>query len=162
MEAPGLSNLLRNDKEVHNNLIHVDIEQARAITGNLWKGGKDAMETMKTIEGKEVIIWCPTSKEDVGRLASAVIKATEMGIRCTITVVIPLDPKPKCHEVTQFTDLWSHELLSGKWSAFTKKIRFSAEPVKIVVSGNFAPMHQTKSLCMVSLTTEGGRARWRC
>ena len=153
LEALSLSNILEAD----NGLIHIDVEQARTFTGNLWKGGKDAVETMKTIEGKEIIIWCPTSKEDVGRLASAIVKGTEAGIRCTVTVLIPLDPKPKCHEVSQFTDLWSHELVSGKWAAFTRSTRFSAKPVKIVVSGSFAPMHQTKSLCMVSLTTEGGR-----
>ena len=112
---------------------------------------------MKLLAGEGIIIWCPNSKEDVGRVASAIVKATEMGMVGKVTVVIPLDPKPKCHEVNQFTDLWTHELLQGKWAAFTEKIQFSAEPVKIVVSGSFAPMHQTKSLCMVTLGTRGGK-----
>ena len=94
-------------------------------------------------------------------MASAVVKAVEVGTSATITVVIPLDPKPKCHTVSQFTDLWSHDLLQGKWAAFTRTIRLSPEPVKVVISGKFAPMHQTKSLCMVTLTTQGGGHQYK-
>lgn len=156
LEALDLSNILKTNQNINNNLTHIDIAQARAFTGGLWKGGKEAVDIMKELQGREIIIWCPSGREDIGRMASAVVKATEAGINSTITVVIPLDPKPRCHQIEQYTDLWNHELISGKWAAFTKKVRFSAEPAKIIVSGNFAPMHQMKSLCLVSLSTEGG------
>ena len=122
LEVLDPSNILKTNQEINNGLIHIGRAHARTYTGNLWKGGKGAVDTMKDIEGKEITIWCPSSKEDVGRLASAVVRGTEQGIKCTIIVVIPLGPKPKCHQVSQFTDLWSHELISGKWAAFTNKI----------------------------------------
>ena len=76
-----------------------------------------------------------------------------------MTLVIPLDPRPGCHNANQFTDTWSHELLQDKWVPFIEEIRFSNEPMKVVVSGLYAPMHQVKSLCMVTLSTEGGEGR---
>ena len=156
-EALGLSNILGGSKPIEDGLIHLDMEAARKYTGDIWKGGKEALGVFEQLGGKEIIIWCPNNREDIGRMASAVVRALAMGTRATVTVVIPLDPKPKCHTVSQFTDLWTHELLQSKWSAFVKTTRFSSEPVKVVVSGKFAPMHQTKSLCMVTLSTQGGR-----
>ena len=155
-EALGLSNVLRIHNPIDNGLQHLDIEEARNYTGEIWKGGMEALGAYTRLGGNEIILWCPQNREDIGRVASSIVKAIEMGIEAKITLVIPLDPKPKCHRVNQFTDLWTHELLQSKWSAFVKTARFSPEPVKVIVSGNFAPMHQTKSLCMITLSTQGG------
>ena len=43
----------------------------------------------------------------------------------------------------------------GKWAPFINSIKFSSEPVKIVLSGLHAPMHHVKSLCMVTLGDPG-------
>ena len=73
-----------------------------------------------------------------------------------MTLVIPLEPRPGCHTAAQFFDTWSHELLQDKWAPFIHDIKFSPEPTKVVVSGLHAPMHQVKSLCLVTL--QGGLA----
>ena len=156
IDGTGLSNILQTKKEDGNGLIYLDIEEARRVTMGLWKGGSEAIEIIVEFAGKEVIIWAPQNREDLGRVASTISKALGEGIVSTITLVVPLDPKPQCHQVTQYTDLWTHELLQPKWSPFRRRVSFSQEPVRVVVSGSYAPMHQLKSLCLITLSTEGG------
>eukprot|EP00972_Heterocapsa_arctica_P047104 6949897-Heterocapsa_arctica.AAC.1 len=79
-------------------------------------------------------MWCPNNREDLGRLCGGLARAAGMGIRARVSVVIPLDPRPGCHSAEQLLDTWSHELLQGRWAPFVKEIRFSREPMKIVVS----------------------------
>ena len=104
---------------------------------------------------KGALLWCPEIKDDIGRVCAALALAIGSGIKTNATFVIPLDPRPGCHRVDQFTDTWSHELLTGKWQPFISSIKFSVEPVKIVLSGLHSPMHHFKSLCLVTLSSPG-------
>eukprot|EP00972_Heterocapsa_arctica_P084007 12376141-Heterocapsa_arctica.AAC.1 len=116
------------------------------------------METVYAVEkagARGIVMWCPDNREDLGKLRGGIAKAASMGIRARVSVVIPLEPRPGCHSMEQLLDTLSHELLQGKWAPFVKETRFSREPMKIVVSGLHAPMHQVKSLCMATLSTEG-------
>jgi hypothetical protein len=106
-----------------------------------------------------VVMWCPDSKDDIGRIVAGLAKATGQGTRAQITMVIPLEPRPGCHKEAQFMDTWTHELLNNKWAPFIEDVRFSSEPVKIVISGLYAPMHQVKSLCLVTLRSGQGAGR---
>ena len=130
---------------------------ARDFVGKLLKGGGDTVEALSEIDGSGVTLWCPESREDLGRLCAGIMKAAGTKIRATVTIVIPLEPRPGCHRPEAILDTWSHELLSNKWLPIIDDVRFSSEPVKVVVSGRFAPMHQVKSLCLVSLCTFQGR-----
>ncbi len=101
-------------------------------------------------------MWCPDNREDLGRLCAGVAKAAVQGLQVQVTMAIPLEPRPGCHNAGQFGDTWTHELLQGKWTPFISDIRFSSEPMKILNSGMHAPMHQVNSLCMVTISSEGG------
>ena len=117
------------------------------------------MEVLGARGGRGIVMWCPDNREDIGRLCGGIAKAGSQGVQGQISLVIPLEPRPGCHQVGQFMDTWSHELLQDRWAPWTTDIRFSREPMKIVVSGLHAPMHQVKSLCIVTLSTAGGERR---
>ena len=101
-------------------------------------------------------MWWPDSKEDIGKICMAIAKVAEASLDTRIHLLIPLEPRPGSHSVTPFTDTWSRDLLQGKWTPFIEQTKFSSEPMKIVVSGLHAPMHQVKSICMFTLATRGG------
>jgi len=154
--ALGLSNVLKSEKpqaEMHQ---FCGPAMAREVAGRMCKGGQDTVDALREVEGRGLVLWCPDNREDMGRLCAGVAKAAGLEVRANVTLIIPLLPRPGCHKVGQFLDTWSHELLQGKWAPIIKETRFSSEPMKIVVSGAHAPMHQVRSLCMVTLSTEGG------
>jgi hypothetical protein len=47
-------------------------------------------------------------------------------------------------------------MIKGTWDPSQERVMFGGEPVKVVVSGLHAPIHQVKSLCLVTLGTKGG------
>ena len=117
------------------------------------------MDALEEMGDKGVVMWCPDSKDDIGRIGAGLAKAAGQGTQAQITLVIPLEPRPGCHKEAQFMDTWTHELLNDKWAPFIDDVRFSSEPVKIVISGLYAPMHQVKSLCLVTFRSEQGAGR---
>ena len=56
-EALGLSNILRESRPEVNRVIHLEMEEARSYTGDIWKGGKDALKVFEELGGKEIVIW---------------------------------------------------------------------------------------------------------
>ena len=137
-------------------------EEARDVCGKLLQGGDAFLQTMATMAGRGVMLWAPGEKEDLGRLCGGVAKAAMQGVPINLFVVVPLDPRPGCHSPWQFGDTWTHDLLQtqSRWAPFVQTISFSHEPMKIVVSGLHAPMHQIKSLCMVHLSSTSGTGTW--
>ena len=115
---------------------------ARELASGLVKGGQDTVDAFTELGDQGVVMWCPDNREDLGRLCAGVAKAAGQRVHAQVTLVIPMDPRPGCHNAGQFMDTWSHELLQDKWAPFIKETRFSCEPMKIVVSGLHAPMHQ--------------------
>ena len=153
--AINLSNVLRS-REARVTQRVLDPQDARHVTSRIIRGGQEALDTLKELDVGGLVMWCPDSREDIGKVCMAIAKVAEASLDKRIHLLIPLEPRPGCHSVTQFTDTWSHDLLQGKWTPFIEQTRFSSEPVKVVVSGLHAPMHQIKSICMITLGTRGG------
>jgi hypothetical protein len=155
----NMSNLLRSAAPRSDKHEFAPAALARDYVGRLIKGGQETVDALEEMGDKGVVMWCPDSKDDIGRIVAGLAKATGQGTRAQITLVIPLEPRPGCHKEAQFMDTWTHELLSNKWAPFIEDVRFSSEPVKIVISGLYAPMHQVKSLCLVTLCSGKGAGR---
>jgi hypothetical protein len=151
----NLSNILKARIGDHNSHAIAAPAEARALMGRMLNGGDSTIEALAEMGAKGALMWCPEKKDDVGRVCAALAQSIGSGIKTRATFVIPLDPRPGCHRVDQFTDTWSHELLTGKWQPFISSIKFSVEPVKIVLSGLHSPMHHVKSLCLVTLSSPG-------
>jgi hypothetical protein len=151
----SLSNVLKSRMGNHNPHAIASTIVARALVGRIFRGGSSTIEALGEMDGKGALLWCPESKDDLGRVCAAMALAIGSGIKTSVTFVIPLNPLPGCHQVDQFTDTWSHELLKGKWQPFISSVKFSAKPVKIVLSGLHSPMHHFKSLCLVTLCCPG-------
>jgi hypothetical protein len=155
----NMSNLLRSAAPRSDKHEFAPAALARDYVGRLIKGGQETVDALEEMGDKGVVMWCPDSKDDIGRIVAGLAKATGQGTQAQITMVIPLEPRPGCHKESQFMDTWTHELLNNKWSPFIEDVRFSSEPVKIVISGLYAPMHQVKSLCLVTLRSGQGAGR---
>jgi hypothetical protein len=151
----NLSNVLKARMGKHSPHTIASTKVARARVGRILMGGSSAIEALGEIQDRDTLLWCPDSKDDLGRVCSALALAIGSGTRTSVTFVIPLNPRPGCHQFDQFTDTWSHELLKGKWQLFVSAVKFSAQPVRIVLSGLHAPMHHFKSLCLVTLCCPG-------
>jgi hypothetical protein len=151
----NLSNVLNSRMGNHDPHTIASTTVARALVGRILMGGSSAIEALGEIQDKDALLWCPDSKDDLGRVCSALALAIGNGIQTSVTFVIPLDPRPGCHQVDHFTDTWSHELIKGKWQPFVSAVKFSAKPVKIIFSGLYSPMHHFKSLCLVTLCCPG-------
>ena len=156
----NLSNVLRSRDPLLPGHHVAKPPEARDIVGKLLQGGQSMETTLRSLSGRGLVLWCPGSREDVGRLCGGVAKAAQHGVRVQIVLVLTLEPRPGCHTAQQFGDTWTHDLLQGRWAPFIKDVRFSPEPVKVVVSGLHAPMHQVKSLSMVTLSSVEGTGRW--
>ncbi|CAK0856827.1 unnamed protein product [Prorocentrum cordatum] len=146
-----LSNVLRSVDPVLQGHSLVTMLEAREFVDKLIQGGEHTDDALQRLEGRGVVTWCPTGREDIGRICAGIAKAAMAGRSAQVSLVIPLDPRLGCHSIRQFCDTWSHELLQGKWAPFIRHVQLSHEPMKIVVTGLHAPMHQVKSLCMVTL-----------
>jgi hypothetical protein len=155
----NMSNLLRSAAPRSDKHEFAPAALARDYVGRLTKGGQETVDALEEMGEKGVVMWCPDNNDDIGRIVAGLAKATGQGTRARITVVIPLEPRPGCHKEAQFMDTWTHELLNNKWAPFIEDVRFSSEPVKIVISGLYAPMHQVKSLCLVTLCSGKGAGR---
>eukprot|EP00972_Heterocapsa_arctica_P106141 15635748-Heterocapsa_arctica.AAC.1 len=64
---------------------------------------------MEKAGGRGIVIWCPDNREELGRLCGGIAKAASIGVRARVSMVIPLEPRPGCHNVEQLLDTWSHE-----------------------------------------------------
>ena len=155
----NMSNLLRSAAPRSDKHEFAPAALARDYVGRLIKGGQETVDALEEMGDKGVVMWCPDSKDDIGRIVAGLAKATGQGTQAQITMVIPLEPRPGCRNESQFMDTWTHELLNHKWSPFIEDVRFSSEPVKIVISGLYAPMNQVKSLCLVTLRSGQGAGR---
>ena len=89
---------------------------ARELANGLAKGGQDTVDALLELGGQGVVMWCPDNREDLGRIYAGLAKAAGQKVRAQVTLVIPMDPRPGCHNAGQFMDTWSHELLQDKWA----------------------------------------------
>lgn len=159
MSILRLSNILRSRDPISDTQHVATMDVARDFMSRIIKGGKETVDALSELGDVGVIAWCPDNRDDIGRVCAGVAKVAGAGVWTQMALISPLEPRPGCHEVGQFTDTWSHELLSPKWAPFLKEVKFGREPARIVISGLHAPMHQNKSLCMVTLSTIKGEGK---
>ena len=105
----NMSNLLRSSAPRSDKHEFAPIALARDYIGRLIKGGQETVDALEEMGDKGVVMWCPDSKDDIGRIGAGLAKAAGQGTQAQITLVIPLEPRPGCHKEAQFMDTWTHD-----------------------------------------------------
>jgi len=73
----------------------------------------------------------------------------------TLVLLIPHDSFPNCNDAAAISDLWWHPVFADKWRNVVKHVEFIRQPTRCIFTGAAGPMHHSKSLAMVTLSSTG-------
>lgn len=153
--ALRLSNVLRSGEH------RVEMRQfattlvARDLASRLAKGRQDTVDVLVELAGRRVVLRCPDSRVGLEPALRRIRQSHCPGRASSDLHGHPHGSSPRVPQCQSVRGQVVARAPPEQMGPFAKDIRFSSEPMEIVVSGLHAPVHQIKSLCVVTLNAAG-------
>lgn len=149
MLATQLSNVLRQDLSGIPCL--ASIEDTRTLFGKLNSPSTVIEGTLRSIS-IPITTWAPDGQSQVLKVAATYREMLAKGQGPqSLNLLFPIDHYPGCTEPAHITDIWGHPLLGGKYADIVLDVAFILPPMRMITSGQHAPIHTTKCMAMISL-----------